>query len=128
VSSLVFRCEITVESKLTDRSTKFAKRRCRAEQWRCGNKDHGREENSLAHEIAPRLCLEILAANAAKRWRHVFGTSPLTLAKPSRLIIVFNRREAPAVTSWWRYRLHMSFVLWLAVAVAMPVPTTPTTS
>src|SRR6516164_10935879 len=108
VSSFDFRCGITVESELTNCSTKFAKGRCGAKKWRCGRSNDGCEENCFAHEIAPRFGLEILAADAAKRGPCSFGASSLVADKRPRLIIEFNNRKFPAVTSTHKDRFHFS--------------------
>ena len=123
VSSFAFRWGITVQSKLANCSTKLAKGRCRAEQWRCGYEDHRDEEKCFANKIAARLVFKILAANISKRWCLDFGASAPTLLKCHWLIIAVSQRKAPAVTSCYRDRLHWSFLSYLPVVIAMFVPT-----
>src|SRR6476620_4092166 len=109
VSSFDFRCGITAESKLANCSTKLGQGRCRAEKWRCGDKNHSDEEKRFADEIASCLSLKILAANISKRWRLGFGALSAISAEHRRLVIAVDQRKPALVTSCYRDRLHCSF-------------------
>src|SRR6266581_9389316 len=108
----------------SDRSTKLAKGRCRAEQWRCGQNDHDCEQQCFADEIASRLFLKILTANISKRWCLNSGTSCLISVEPHRLIIAFNQWKAPAITSCWSDCLHVFILCWplLMQCPCQPMP------
>src|SRR6266404_7377810 len=80
-SSFIFRSGITVQSNLTECSTKLTKSRRRTEQWRCGDKDHRDEEKCFANKIAASLFFKILAANISKRRHRRFCATAAIIAE-----------------------------------------------
>src|SRR5262249_41367439 len=128
VSSFGLRCGVTGELKRRDRSTKLAKSRCRAEQWKCGCSNDDCEEEYFADEIASRIVLKVLAANASKRRRSGLDASALILAKRHRLIVTVNHRKSPAVTSCYKDWLHWFFLGYSALVNAISVPSAETMS